>query len=184
MKRWLESALFDIEIEIGYGNGEFLCNLAQFDQGARYIGVDAQDQCREEAMTRARDKELDNVLFLQGYGCAFLQKIAPESIDVIHIYFPSPTDPRTHTYRWEPLMTECFVDQIYRVLRIGGVLRLVTDHLGYYQRSLRLLKKAGFWFKEWEPHSFPIPRNFLVNTPFERRYRKAGREIYSIYVIK
>jgi tRNA (guanine-N7-)-methyltransferase len=54
-----------MELEIGCGNGEFLCSLARRDRETNFVGVEVKRKSALEAVARASSAELANVIFLR-----------------------------------------------------------------------------------------------------------------------
>jgi tRNA (guanine-N7-)-methyltransferase len=109
-------------------------------------------------------------------AAAFFRRcLADRSIWRVHIYFPDPWPKRKHRRR--RLIQPPFVAEVRRVLRIGGQLIIVTDHLGYFRQITGVLHGAeGFAV-------VPFPRmsdtkGELVGTNFERKYIAQGRAFY------
>ncbi|NLF31083.1 MAG: tRNA (guanosine(46)-N7)-methyltransferase TrmB [Planctomycetes bacterium] len=172
-----------VELEIGSGKGTFLVHRAKARPEVNFLGIEwANQYCRLAADRMAR-WGLGNVRMLRADAAAFVQKrIADNSLQRVHIYFPDPW-PKTR-HRKRRIIQPPFVELIYRKLCIGGQLAVVTDHRDYArQMAWVIFGQRGF-------ATVPFPRTHgagageVVGTNFERKYIAQGRRFFSLAVMK
>lgn len=166
-----------VEVEIGSGKGTFLLARAEARPELNFIGVEwARAYCHYTA-DRIRRAGLTNVRMIRADASTlFRTALRDASIQRVHVYFPDPWPKRRHHRR--RLIQPAFVEQVRRVLRPGGQLIVVTDHLDYFFHLRRVLDdSAGF-------AHVPFPKmtgreDELVGTNFERKYIAQGRPFFS-----
>ena len=112
----------------------------------------------------------------RGWGKESLEALIPEGfLDVLHVSFPDPWPKRRHWFR--RLVNSEFLEIAATRLKAGGVLRLMTDHPGYFEAMKELLALQGGWVEvSWEDDlERPI-------TEFETIFRAKGDPIGRIAV--
>jgi tRNA (guanine-N7-)-methyltransferase len=165
-----------VEIEIGSGKGTFLLARAPSREDVNFLGIEYARSYAVYTADRVRRRKLENVRMLAADAVPLITKHVPDkSVWRVHIYFPDPWPKRKHHRRRS--IQRPFVEQLTRILRPGGQLLIVTDHLGYFQQIRRVLTDA--------PHlaSIPFPSmsaedGEIVGTNFERKYISQGRPFY------
>ena len=184
------------EIEIGSGKGTFLVQHAPTTPETDYLGIEWAGEFCNYAADRVRRAQLGNVRMLRTDATEFLKWRVPAGIaDVIHLYFSDPWPKSRHHKK--RVVQDTFLADVWRVLKPGGELRVVTDHddLWAWDRE---------HFDRWcgsgpcPGHEGPIPafkeeafskpdsvgEGELVGTNFERKFREEGRSFHSTVLRK
>ena len=74
-----------------------------------------------------------NVRTIRAEAGFFLREfVPPQSLSVLHIYFPDPWPKAKHNKR--RLIQAPFMPLVQQVLIPGGELRIVTDHQDYFEQ--------------------------------------------------
>jgi len=167
-----------VEIEIGSGKGGFLLARAAARPEINFIGVEwAKAYCHYTA-DRVRRAGLANTKMLRADAeQLFKVSLADNSLIRVHIYFPDPWPKRRHHRR--RLVQPRFISELCRVLRPGGELLIVTDHLEYF----RHIKTGVDATKGLARIGFPVMTDEdgeVVGTNFERKYIAQGRPFYKL----
>jgi tRNA (guanine-N7-)-methyltransferase len=167
-----------VEVEIGSGKGTFLVARAQARPELNFLGIEYAGAYCRYAADRLRRRGLTNVRMLcADAGKFFGSCLQPASVWRVHVYFPDPWPKRRHHRR--RLIQRPFVARAREVLRIGGQLIVVTDHMGYFEHIRRVLENAEGLA------GVPMPKmaeaeGELVGTNFERKYIAQGRPFYAM----
>jgi tRNA G46 methylase TrmB len=160
------------EIELGCGTGVLLAELASWHPRRRYVGVELDRDRAGIAAHRIKRRHLWNARVIHGEAQDYISHLRPNSIDVIHVYHPTP-HPQTVGLRYR-LVTSTFEQLVYRALRPWGRFRLATDHSEYFFDAMRNFGNQQWWATDWKLEPPALIRGALVGSPVEMEYRRAG----------
>ncbi|MFZ1923422.1 MAG: tRNA (guanine(46)-N(7))-methyltransferase TrmB [Xanthobacteraceae bacterium] len=138
-------AVNDVELEIGFGGGEFLIGRAQRQPHTGFIGVEPYINGMAKALAGIESNGLRNIRLHSDDAAsliAWLPDAALARIDLIH---PDPWPKRRHWKR--RFVQEALIAQLGRILRHGGEFRFVTDIADYTSWTLQRFIRSGLF--EW-----------------------------------
>lgn len=119
-----------LALEIGFGNGAFLLELARRHPQRNHVGVELSWGSVQRVVRRLQLEGLDNVRVLEGDAAWLLaQLFTPESLDEVIVNFSDPWPKTRHHGR--RLIRPAVVRLLGQRLKRGGTLTVVTDHAGY-----------------------------------------------------
>jgi len=173
-----------VHVEIGSGKGTFLLAEAQNLPDANFLGIEWAGRYYRYAVDRIGRWGLTNVRIIRTDAAVFLAEHVPdESVHCFHVYFPDPWHKKRHNKR--RLICPANIENFVRCLKVGGQLRIATDHADYFEQIKTVLSKSG---GQLERIDFARPAGAeageYVGTNFERKYIKDERPIYTIAVKK
>ena len=158
-----------VELEIGSGRGRFLTDEAAARPGTSFLGAEIELEYARIAEERAARMGLANVRFARLDGKEFvLRRVPPSSLAALHVFFPDPWPKKRHAKR--RLFTPDFVRAAAAALVPGGLLRVATDNLPYFEAIREVL--------DAEPSLEKIggsEAGWSSGTDYERKYEKEGR---------
>ena len=131
-RTWFADPSKRFELEIGSGKGAFLVQQAELEPETNFLGIEWAGEFAAYTADRIRRKRESegthtNVRVLNSDAAQFLQWRCPdESIDVLHLYFSDPW-PKNKHHKKRVIQHQTLFD-IWRCLKPGGELRVVTDH--------------------------------------------------------
>lgn len=173
----------NLEIEIGCGKGTFLVDES-IETTSNILGIEWAKEYWKYALDRVQRRNCRNVRVLWGDATEFLTHWCDSCVvDVIHLYFSDPW-PKSRHHKRRVVQVET-LKTFYRVLKSNGRIHIVTDHKELWDWNLACLSYVPDLFLKIDFH--PENRrksNELVGTNFERKYRKEGREFYSMTLKK
>lgn len=128
---WFPNASQPLEIEIGCGKGAFLLEHAERRPEINLLGIEWAGEFCAYTADRVRRRRASgayhNVRLLHADATEFLRwRVRDGSVSVIHLYFSDPWPKKRHHKK--RVVQDTFLAQVWRVLRPGGELRVVTDH--------------------------------------------------------
>lgn len=117
-------------VEIGFGNGQFLVELARSRPSANIIGLEISLPSLRKAEKKLKTAGLGNGRILQADAQLFLWALcSPQSLHEVTINFPDPWPKERQLHR--RLIDERFLHLIATRLVAGGTLDIATDHPDY-----------------------------------------------------
>lgn len=163
-----------IEVDIGFGKGEFLLALAGAHPEIDYVGIDYD---RPRAM-KLRDKlvrgGLPNVRVAYGNAAHLLSRLfEPGTVRAFTINFPDPWPKRRHHKR--RFITREFGDLLASLLAPGGTLTVATDYRPYAEAIIEELGAVRALEGEFGPPGYVTSLPGRIETLYERKYREMGR---------
>ena len=168
-----------LQVDLGCGDGSFLCELAQLHPDKDFFGIDrlvgrVAKACRKAATVK-------NVRILNVESSYAVGYLLPEgSVETFYLLFPDPWPKRRHHRR--RIVRLDFLDSIHHALEDGGSLRIATDQLDYFEK-IRVLAENYSGFTIGDPN-VDSDRNDLPLTKFERRFSALGAPIYRLALRK
>jgi len=166
-----------LALEIGFGNGEYLCRQAEARPGEDFVGLELHWGSIRRTLRRLSKLELNNVRVLQVDARLALERLfAPQSLSSFCALFPCPWPKHKHEHH--RLFSSSFMQLLNSRLQPGASGLIVTDHEGLHRHILRHLGESGFKVElKIEP-----PRH---NTKYERRWTEGGQnEFYEFHLTK
>ena len=173
---------YPVEIEIGPGKGAFLIRRASERPEVNFLGVEWMGVYAAYVADRVRRAGLQNVRLLAIDAQLLFTKHLPDaSVGRVHIYFPDPWPKKKHHRR--RLICPGFLDQVRRVLKIGGWLGIVTDHEEYFAHIRRVMQhREGLAVVDYPTTTGS--EEGLIGSNFERKGRAKGNPPNSIAAIR
>lgn len=131
-----------LEIEIGFGSGEFLLGRAAANPNRHFLGFEVKrDLCRQ-VVRALEEQELSNVWICDDDVRWALPRLdLVGRVDVIHVLYPDPWWKRKHHAK--RLFRPPFVQLIHELLVPGGVLHVRSDVEGYAAYIEELVAEHG-----------------------------------------
>ena len=166
-----------LHVDLGCGDGCFLCEMAQQFPKRNFLGIDRLTK-RVEKVRRKAEK-IENVRVLRADTLFAVRYLLPAgSVETFYLLFPDPWPKRRHQFR--RIFTRDFLDAIAAALEKHGVLRVATDHLDYFHQIERLsLTHVQFQVVPRSPDDAILPV-----TKFEKKFREQGAPIYRLRLRK
>ena len=164
-----------LHVDLGCGDGSFLCELAQQCAQKNFLGIERLSK-RVEKVRQKADK-IENVRVLRADSLFALRYLLPEkSVETFYLLFPDPWPKRRHQQR--RVFTREFLDSIAVALQQDGLLRVATDQLDYFDQIGRVSRSHSQF------DAVDSPDVVLPLTKFERRFRGRGAPIYRLTLRK
>jgi tRNA (guanine-N7-)-methyltransferase len=163
-------------VDLGCGDGSFLAAMAKSHPARNFLGI---ERLAGRVRTAARKaSELPNVRVLRVETAYAVRYLLPaDSVEAFYLLFPDPWPKRRHRRR--RIFTPDFLEALIAALAAGGVLHMATDQRDYFEEMQRLA--STFPPLQNTPLS---ETNELPSTTFEKRFLKAGADIYRLELRK
>jgi tRNA (guanine-N7-)-methyltransferase len=167
-------------LEIGFGNGETLAQMAAERPERRYLGVEVHRPGVGHLLLELERRGLTNVRVLRRDAVELLtQGLPPASLEGVYLFFPDPWPKQRHHKR--RILKPEFVDLLARVIRPGGTFHAATDWAPYAEQMLSVLDAATDTFTNTAPDGSYSPRpDDRPLTKFERRGQRLGHAVHDL----
>lgn len=181
------SALFGRDarrtLEIGFGSGDTLLELAQRHPDEDFLGVEVHRPGVGRLLLNLESAGIRNVRLACEDAVQLLTSRLPAgSLDAVLIYFPDPWPKKRHHKR--RLLQPQFAALLAEKLNTGGRLHFATDWEDYARQALEVLSAVPA-FRNAAPAGGYIPRPAeRPPTRFERRGLKLGHAVFDLVFLK
>ncbi len=165
----------NIYLEIGFGCGEHIAQLASNNPDALYIGSEPFVNGVASLLTKIDDLNLKNIRIYQNDARKIISEIPEGTISGAFLLFPDPWPKRKHIRR--RFLQEQTIRSIHKILKPSGTWRIASDHKEYRTWIKKLLSLPWvpdlFDIKFFNRESRPDPSEW----PITRYEQKATDEI-------
>jgi tRNA (guanine-N7-)-methyltransferase len=161
----------EVRIEVGFGSARHLLHQAITNPDILFIGLEIHKPSIEQLLKQIVIQKLDNIMVLDYDARLFLEFVPSNIVGKIYVHFPVPWDKKPH----RRVISEAFLNEAERVLKIGGTLELRTDSEEYYRFALET-------FSTPRQSRFDVRKNrdIAVVSKYEDRWKKMEKNIYDV----
>ncbi|TVQ86348.1 MAG: tRNA (guanosine(46)-N7)-methyltransferase TrmB [Chromatiaceae bacterium] len=169
-----------VVLEIGFGNGEALAELAATQPGQDFLGIEVHRPGVGHLLLEAARRELTNLRVLRADATQVLADgLAAASLAQVNLFFPDPWPKTRHHKR--RIVQPAFVATLAQVLAPGGHFHAVTDWAPYAEHMLAVLEAASDDFVNVTGRGAFAPRPpTRPLTRFERRGTGRGHRVFDL----
>lgn len=165
-------------LEIGFGNGGTLIELAAASPGTDFLGVEVHSPGVGHCLLGIEARGLSNVRLIAHDAVEVLQsQLAPCSLDEVLLYFPDPWPKSRHHKR--RILQPAFAALVVSRLKPGGVFRLATDWEPYAAWMLEVLDAETALLSLAGAGRFTERPDRGV-TRFENRGKRLGHRVFDL----
>lgn len=166
-------------LEIGFGNGESLVQMATQYPRFNYLGIEVHLPGVGHLLLRLAELGLENVRIYRADAVDVLSSCLAEAVcSRINIFFPDPWPKKRHHKR--RLIQPPFVALLSSRLQPGGILHLATDWPDYAQH-IQLAVGSCPALRPIDPDTLIPPR---PPSKYERRSQRLGHLIQDLAYLK
>lgn len=168
-----------VVLEIGFGMGQSLLEMAKNNPEKNYVGVEVHRPGVGALMSKLEENGLNNIRVYSVDVVPLLkEKFLPDTFSEILIYFPDPWPKKRHHKR--RLIQPEFVKMLLDVLKEGGVLHCATDWEDYAFEMMDALSSFQALVNTQGERQFASRPHWRPETKFERRGETLGHTIYDL----
>ncbi len=184
-----QSELFDIDtlfsnpaplvLEIGFGMGKSLVDMASQAPNMNFIGIEVHTPGVGSCLTEAQAAGLTNLKVMGHDAVAVLNQCIPDaSLHRLQLYFPDPWHKKRHRKR--RIVQPEFAQLVRQKLNVGGVFHMATDWEDYARYMLKVMTPAE-GFKNLSEDANYVPRpEYRPITKFEKRGERLGHGVWDL----
>lgn len=167
-----------IEVEIGYGRGDFLLDRARRYPERLFIGYETKTKATRLCLERIERFQIHN-LWLSDDDCRFnMPRIIPDGrVDMLHILFPDPWWKPQH--KRKRLFSPPFVDLVAAKLQPGALLHFKSDVEEYGKMVCALVEAHG----SFSAHAAELAARIASFVPTHREHwcQQHGQPVFAYY---
>ena len=168
-----------LNLEIGFGRGKSLADMAEAAPEQDFIGVEVHLAGVGALLKEIEDRGLDNVRVYRIDANDVIDLCLPDAcLDRVMVFFPDPWHKKRHHKR--RLVQPEFVQRLRHKLRVGGILHLATDWENYAEHMMEVMNGSeGFANTQGESEYSPRPEDRPI-TKFEQRGERLGHGVWDL----
>ncbi|ALG68015.1 tRNA (guanosine(46)-N7)-methyltransferase TrmB [Beggiatoa leptomitoformis] len=166
-------------LEIGFGMGDALLEMAQQHPENDYLGIDVHLPGFGKVLKQIEAENITNIRLFNGDAVLLLQNhIALASLDTVYLFFPDPWHKKRHNKR--RLVQAAFVELLASRLTTEGIFHLATDWQDYAEQMLQVMEASPQFQNMTAPNSYaPRPADRPL-TKFEQRGHRHGHGVWDL----
>lgn len=170
-------------LEIGYGMGDSLVEMARAAPEQNFIGIEVHRPGVGRLLRLARDHELNNLRTYAEDAVEVLKDCVPEgSLDRLQLFFPDPWHKKKHHKR--RIVQLEFMELVRSRLKPGGEFHAATDWENYAEHMMEILSGAPGWENKAGAGNYSPKPDYRPHTKFEARGERLGHGVWDLVFVR
>jgi tRNA (guanine-N7-)-methyltransferase len=166
-------------LEIGYGMGQSLVQMAQAEPDKDFIGIEVHRPGVGALLMAVDEVGVTNLRSYCDDAVDILELCIPDgSLERVQLYFPDPWHKKKHHKR--RIVQSPWVQLVRRKLRSDGVLHMATDWENYAEHMLAVMQNESGWDNLAGDQGFSPRPAWRPETKFERRGARLGHGVWDL----
>lgn len=166
-------------VEIGFGNGTSLAEMAANQPEMDFIGIEVHRPGVGQLLKAIEDRQLSNLRVADCDAVALLKsRFANDTLHRVQIFFPDPWHKKRHHKR--RIIQPDFVALLADKICSGGTLHLATDWEHYALRMLQDVSASPAFSNLGEDTGFIQRPDYRPLTKFEQRGHRLGHGVWDL----
>jgi tRNA (guanine-N7-)-methyltransferase len=170
-------------VEIGFGNGACLSELAAANADKDYIGIEVHRPGVGHLMMQLEQQGLNNVrIYCHDAIEVLTNNLADDSLAAVHLFFPDPWPKKKHHKR--RIVQASFMELLAKKLQSGGYFHAATDWEKYAENMLKVLSADNRFSNASRTEKYCEKPAYRPLTKFEQRGLRLGHGVWDLVFIK
>ncbi len=167
-------------LEIGFGNGESLLQMARDFPERNFLGIEVHTPGVGHLLLKLGEEKLSNVRVMRHDAMEVLeQSLANASLEGVQLFFPDPWHKKKHHKR--RIVRPAFVERMGQLIAPGGLFHAATDWEDYAEQIMRLFSNREDLFENVAGAGNYSPRpDTRPVTKFEQRGQRLGHGVWDL----
>lgn len=166
-------------LEIGFGNGDTLLEMAANHPEWNFIGIEVHRPGVGRLLMHAGELGLTNIRVSSRDAIDVLERQIPDkSLERVMLYFPDPWPKKRHHKR--RIVQPEFVQRIARKLATNGEFHLATDWKNYAEHMLQVMDAADNFQNVAGKGRYSTRPDDRPLTKFEQRGQRLGHGVWDL----
>lgn len=172
-----------LKLEIGFGMGNFLIEMAAKESGSNFIGIDFYHKGIRKIMTRIKNLQLENIRIVYGDIRSKISILCQDGeLETVYINFPDPWPKKRHIKR--RLIKPEFINQLAQKLGLEGSAYLATDSESYAYEMLDYFNAETLFQNLDDNQGFIKERIDLPKSKYEKNFINAGEKVFYLEYLR
>jgi tRNA (guanine-N7-)-methyltransferase len=169
----------DITLEVGFGNGDSLLEMAIKQPFQNFIGIEVYEAGVGRIINEASKQNVSNLKIIKDDAVEVISNnIADESISHFQLFFPDPWHKKKHHKR--RIVQTSFLDLLSKKLNNNGIVHIATDWENYAEHIMETLESHSHFKNCAGDHIYSERPEQRPLTKFENRGQKLGHGVWDI----
>lgn len=168
-------------LEVGSGKGDFILNFSRFHPEYSFLGIERVESVAGIMAKKLVEAEVNNALVFPFDAASLFDQIPDNYVEAIYLNFVDPWPKKKHAKR--RLTYHTFLEQYYRILKVGGYLYFKSDNDGLYEFSKEEMANSNFDIASCED-DYAFDETNDAMTEYEKKFRNIGHAIHRIVLLK
>ncbi len=170
-------------VEIGFGMGQSLAEMARQRPDHNFIGIEVHEPGIGSLLCQIKESGLSNVRVISADAVEVMSSIiALDSLDGVYLFFPDPWHKKRHHKR--RIVRSAFVDMIIQRIKPGAIFHMATDWKNYAEHMLAVAEGCAELSNCAGKGNFMSDTGNRVETKFERRGLRLGHGIWDLIFVR
>ena len=166
-----------LNLEIGFGVGNFLIEMGIRSPNENLIGIDFYHKGIRKVITRIDKHEVYNARIIYGDAKNKIPLLFnPEEVSRIYINFPDPWPKKRHHKR--RLIKPDFIKVLAEKLKPNGEIHIATDHEAYAKEILDFFENEQALKNKNGIGTFLFQKEGIPKSKYEKKFICAGERIF------
>ena len=166
-------------LEIGFGMGKSLCQMAQDYPEQDFIGVEVHAPGVGRILIDISEAGCKNFIVFKHDAIDVLAQCIPDnSLDRVQLFFPDPWHKARHHKR--RIMQQGFIDSVAAKLKPGGVFHMATDWENYAEHMMLEMNENSKFENLAGKDQFSEQPDYRPTTKFEARGQSLGHGVWDL----
>ena len=179
-----------LHLEIGSGNGFFLSEYARRHPELNMLGIELRYKRTVLCARKIAKVGAEANARIARYHAAYLDDLfLPGALSAIWVHHPDPWPKERHEKN--RLISRWFLEDVCRYVRVGGELRLKSDHLPNIERVVELIEDPtrpalplAVRARSHDVTTGDAPWSDDIETNYQSKFRRRGLPVYAIAVTR
>ena len=169
----------DITLEVGFGNGDSLLEMAIQQPDQNFLGIEVYEAGVGRLINEASKNNLSNLKIIKEDAVEILtNNISDNSLSCFQLFFPDPWHKKKHHKR--RIVQTSFLDLLSKKLKNNGIAHIATDWENYAEHIMDTLESHPHFKNCAGDHIYSERPKHRPLTKFENRGQKLGHGVWDI----
>jgi tRNA (guanine-N7-)-methyltransferase len=166
-------------LEIGFGNGASLAEMAANHPENDYLGIEVHKPGVGNLLLQVEKQALKNIRVSNDDAVEVLERQIPgASLDAVFLFFPDPWHKRKHHKR--RIIQSDFAQLVHRKLKPGGLFHMATDWKNYAEYMMAVMSSADGFENIAGGGQYTARPEYRPLTKFEQRGHRLGHGVWDL----